>query len=49
MNIDGKNKNILVFSEGPTQRLNNATITTQGEYAISFTESGKEICVKSEL
>ena len=41
VHIDGRNKNILVLGEGPTQRLDNATITAESKYPINFTESGK--------
>ena len=41
VNIDGRNKNILVLSEGPTQGLDYATITAEAKHPISFTESGK--------
>ena len=37
MHIDGRNKNILVLGEGPTQGLDNTTIT-EDKYLISFTE-----------
>ena len=39
--IDGKNKNILALGEGPTQGLDNATITAEAKYPINFTELGK--------
>ena len=41
MHVDSRNKNILVLGEGPTQGLDNATITTEVKYPINFTESGK--------
>ena len=41
MHIDGRNKNILVLGEGPTEGLNNVTITAEAKYPIDFTESGK--------
>ena len=42
MHIDGRNKNILVFGEGPTQGSDNATITAEAKYPFNFTESGKQ-------
>ena len=42
MHVDGRNKNILVFGEGLTQGSDNATITAEAKYPISFTESGKQ-------
>ena len=41
VHIDSRNKNILVLGEGPTQGLDNATITVEVKYSINFTESGK--------
>ena len=41
MHIDNKNKIILVLSEGPTQGLDNTTITAETKYPINFTESGE--------
>ena len=41
VHIDGRNKNILVPREGPRQGLDNATITTEAKYRITFTETGK--------
>ena len=38
-NIDGRNKNILVFGKRPTQGLDNATITAEAKHPINFTES----------
>ena len=42
MHIDGRNKNILVLGDGPTQGLDNATITAEAKYRINFTNSGKQ-------
>ena len=41
VHIDDKNKIILVLGEGPTQGLDNDTITAEAKYPIDFTESGK--------
>ena len=41
MHIDGRNKNILILSERPTQGLDHATITAEVKYPINFTESTK--------
>ena len=40
---------ILVLAEDLTKRLSNATITSEAEYSINFTESGKKVCVKFTL
>ena len=34
-------KNILVFDEDPTQRLDDTTVTAKVKYPINFTQSGK--------
>ena len=34
-------KGVLVLGEGPTQGLDDTTITTEVKYRINFTESGK--------
>ena len=34
-------KDILVLTEGPTQRLDNTIITVEAKYPINFTKSGK--------
>ena len=49
MNIEGRNKNILVLGEGSTQHLDNSTITAETKYSINFTKSGQRFCVKSAL
>ena len=40
MHIDNRNKNILVLSKGSTQSLEDATITSEAKYPITFSESG---------
>ena len=42
-------KYILVVSEGTKQGLDDKATTTEDEYSISFTKSGKKICFKSLL
>ena len=41
VHIDNKNKNILILGEGPTQGLDDTTLTTEAKYRINFTQSGK--------
>ena len=41
MLIDGRNKNILVLGEVPTQSLDDAAVTAEAKYPVNFTESGK--------
>ena len=36
-----KGKVILILGEGPTQRLDDTTLTAEAKYPINFTESGK--------
>ena len=43
-----KKKDILVLGEGPTQGLDNTTITPEVKYPINFTESKKN-CIKFAL
>ena len=41
MHIDNKNKDILILGEGPTQGLDNTTLTAEAKYPINFTQSRK--------
>ena len=41
VHIDGRNIYSLILGEGPTQDLDDATITVEAKYSINFTESGK--------
>ena len=41
VHVDNKNKDILIFGEGPTQGLDNTTLTAEAKYPINFTKSGK--------
>ena len=38
---DNKGKDILIFGEGPTQGLDDTTLTTEEKYPTKFTQSGK--------
>ena len=38
MHIDNKNKDILILDKGPTQGLDNNTLTAEAKYAINFTQ-----------
>ena len=38
IHIDNRNKDILILGEGPTQALDNNTLTTEAEYSISCSE-----------
>ena len=39
--IDYKTKDILILSEGPTEGLDNATLTAEAKYPINFTQPRK--------
>ena len=41
MHIDNKDKDILIRNEGPTQGLDDNTLTAKVKYTITFTQSGK--------
>ena len=44
-----KGKNILIIGEGPTQRLDDTTLTAEAKYPTNFYTIGKRICIKSTL
>ena len=39
--VDNKGKDIWIPGEGPTQALDEATLTAEAKYPINFTQSGK--------
>ena len=39
--IDNKGKDILIFGEGPSQRLDGTTFPAEAKYHIDFTQSRK--------
>ena len=41
VHIDNKGKVILIFGEGPTQELDDTTLTAEAKYPINFTQLGK--------
>ena len=41
VHIDNKNKDILILGEGPTQGLNDTTLTAEARYPINFTQPNK--------
>ena len=43
VHVNNKKKDILVLGEGPSQGIDNTTITAKATYPISFTESGKRL------
>ena len=41
VHIDNEGKDILVLGEGPTQGLDDTTLTAEAKYPINFSQSGK--------
>ena len=41
VHIDNKNKDILIFGEGPTQGLDDIMLKPEAIYSINFTQSNK--------
>ena len=42
VHIDNKSKNILIFGERPTYRLDDTTLTAEAIYPINFTHPNKK-------
>ena len=40
MHIDNENKDILILGEGPTQELDDATLTAEAKYPVNFKQTG---------
>ena len=38
LHFDNKNKDVLILSKVPNQRLDDTTLTVEGEYSINFTD-----------
>ena len=49
VHIDNKNKDILIFGKGPTQGLDNTTLTAEGEDSIIFSRSQRKFLFKSSI
>ena len=41
MHVDNKGRDILILGEGPTQGLDDTTLTAEANNPIKFTQSGK--------
>ena len=41
VHVDNKGKDILILVEGPTQGLDDITLTAEAKCSINFTQSGK--------
>ena len=48
VHIDNKNMDILILGEGPTQGLDDTTLTAEAKYPINFTQPNKRF-VQSSL
>ena len=46
VHIDNNKKAILVLGKGPTQELDDTTITTKAKYFVSFTRSRRKFCFR---
>ena len=49
MQIDDKEKDILILGEGATQGSDHTTLTAEAKYHINFRQLEKKICIKSTL
>ena len=45
MHIDNKKKEILILGKGPTQGLDDTTLTTEAQYSINFSRSNRKFCL----
>ena len=43
VHIHNKNEDILILDEGPTQGLDDTTLTAEAKYPINFTQPGKRL------
>ena len=44
--VDNKKKDILTLGKGPTQGLDNTTLTAEAEYSINITEQRNKFCLR---
>ena len=49
VHIDNKNKDTLILGEGPTQGLDNTTLTAKAKYPINFTQPRKRFTLSYTL
>ena len=45
MHIDNKEKYILIIGKGPTQGLDDTTLTVVAQYSINFSRSNRKFCL----
>ena len=43
--VDNKKKNIVILDKGPTQGLDDTTLTAEKEYTVNFMEQHKNFCL----
>ena len=46
VHIDNKNKDILILGEGPTQGLDDTTLTAEANYPINFAQLRKRFVLR---
>ena len=46
VHIDNENKDIFILGEGPTQGLDDTTLTAEAKHSINFTQSRKKIVLR---
>ena len=49
VDVDNKGKDILILGEGPTQRLDDTTLTEKAEDPINFKQSGKRFAMEATV
>ena len=45
VHVNNKKKDILILGEGPTQGLDDTTLTAEKKYSINFTVTRKKFCL----
>ena len=45
MRIDNNKKDILILGIGPTQGLDDSTLTAEAQYSINFSKSNRKFCL----
>ena len=45
VHVDSKNKDILIFGEGPTQGLHNTALIAEAQYSTNFSRLNRRLCL----
>ena len=45
VHVNNKQKDSLILGKGPTDELDDTTLTAEKEYSINFTEHNKKFCL----